>query len=45
MKARGVGYGTAIAIIVMTIIILMGVYKITETYIKSETALEFLIGV
>ena len=40
MRSRGIGYGTALAIIVMTIIILMGMYKITETYIKSETALQ-----
>ena len=40
MKVRGVGYGTAFAIIVLTLVILMGTYYIMKTYNSANVALQ-----
>ena len=40
MKIKGIGYGTAFAIIVMALIILMGTYYIIRTYSSAEASLE-----
>jgi len=40
MKIKGIGYGTAFAIIVLTLITLMSTYYIIRTYSSAETALE-----
>jgi len=40
MKSKGIGYGTAFAIIVMALVILMGTYYIVRTYSSGIAALQ-----
>jgi hypothetical protein len=39
-QAKGIGYGTAFAIIVLTLVILMGTYYILKTYSTAQVALQ-----
>ena len=39
-KAKGIGYGTAFAVIVLTLVIIMGTYYILRTYTSGMVALQ-----